>query len=110
MATRGRRVNRADKVRTVKPGEISIPKIEDGEHRIAYPDPKNKCGMKMPPQYGNGMAYIDYILTSNLCACGDEHTTRLYVFKNKYMAFECTNKGFIWMEKPHDINELIAGL
>lgn len=53
----------------------------------------------MPPQYGKGMAYIDYILTSNLCE--EEHTTRLYVFKNKYMAFECTNKGFIW--KPRKI-------
>lgn len=99
MATAGNRV---------KPGEISIPKLENGHHTITYP--KGKCGMEMPPQYGKGMAYIDYILTSNLCACEEEHTTRLYVFKNKYMTFECTNKGFIWMEKPKDINELIAGL
>lgn len=110
MASRGRRVNTAAKGRRVKPGEIPIPKLENGENTIAYPDQKKKCGMQMPPQYGNGMAYIDYIFTSNICACGEEHTTRLYVFKNKYMAFECTNTGFIWMEKPKDINDLIAGL
>ena len=86
---------------TSKPGEKPIFKSEDGCGLLVNAPP---TWIRLPKSLGGAKSNIIENFTLKKCKCGG-HPAKVQVLEGKYMVIECLRDGFMWMEKPDNMEE-----